>query len=152
MKLRLLSDKRQMRAFIEEDKPCPADIIIECYLDYKGRNESPPEKISSFVDTFLAGIVTAHRSGLRPNYDYMLGFTYKNGRQPKSFRTRLSEAITIGEAVIDYMEQDKTYETSIALVSEKYAMSAESVQKAYARYKKQIAPDKFDLNGPFDNE
>lgn len=152
MKLRLLSDKQQIRAFIEEDTPCPADIIIECYLNCKERNESPPEKIISFVDTFLAGIVTAHRDGFKPDYDYMLGFTYKNGRPPKSSRTRLGEAVIIGEAVVEHMGQGNTYEKSITIVAEQLAISEESAKKAYTKYKKLVAPDVFDLKGPFDNE
>lgn len=136
MKLILLSDKRKIKGFIENDMPCPADIIIEYYLDCKSQHELPPEKVSAFVDTFLAGIITAHRRGFRPDYDGLLGFTYKNGRQRKSYRVNLQETLTIGDAVIESMQEGNTYEASISIVAQKQAMSEESVKKAYSRYKK----------------
>jgi hypothetical protein len=130
-----LSDERKVRRFIENDEPCPTELILGYYLKCKRHGTQVPEKIEAFIDAILKKIVQDRNHGYNPNFNDIFGFKNIVGGEMSKLAIE-NRALLVGIDIETLKDEGKLHKEAIEIVPKKRGLGVEVVKKAYTEYKK----------------
>jgi len=138
--MRKLNDDRKVRKYIDEDAPCPSNLLLAYYVRCKKDEIKVPDKIDAFVTKCIEKMLKAYNEGIKPDYDDILGLKFSHGRNEIKESAKFTEMMQIGLAIENSMENEKLkknkYELAVKKIADKMGFSEDKVKKLYTIYKK----------------